>query len=142
LRIGLKDQFSYHRKHIKTGAKKSNLLGALRTLKLDKRFQFIYEHVDSHQGCYKLWHFLTPEDQLIAKCKVSANSAVAWSVRGPCLPNRGNQLLPLEIEKSAVFMDGMKPTLDVAEAVWFCPGEVGARTFCTAPKGKAGFGMG
>ena len=142
MRIGLKDQFNYHRKHIKTGAKKSNLLGALRTLKLDKRFQFIYEHVDSHQGCYKLWHFLTPEDQLIAKCNGPANSAVAWSVRGPCLPNRGNQLLPLEIEKSAVFMDGMKPTLDVAEAVWFCPDEVGARTFCTAPKGKAGFGMG
>lgn len=66
--ISALNKSSQRNKRIRTGAKQADLLRVIRTLKLDLGLQFLYEHVDSHQDRYKLWRYLTPEEQIKVDC--------------------------------------------------------------------------
>ena len=138
--IGALNQAERRRKRIKTGARQSDLLRALRTLTVNNDLLFIYEHVYGHQDRRKLWTQLRLEEQLNVDCDLLAKSAVARSMEGGAPAQRGKQLLPLE--RAAVFVEGNKITTDVAEDVRFCLGLEEARAFYTAPKRRRGGGLG
>ena len=136
--IAALNQSSQRRKRVKTGAKQGDLLRALRSLKQSLAFQFEYEHVDAHMDSVLPWHLLRLEEQLNVDCDELAKSAVLRSMEGARLPDRGQQLLPLE--KVAVFVGGHKCTTDVSKEVRFSFGKVEAQAFYTRPKHKGGLG--
>ncbi len=137
--MGALGQSSKVSKRIRTGAKQADLLRAIRTIKSHALLHFQYEHVDSHMDRYKLWRYLTLEQQLNVDCDRQAKAAVHRSFLG-APTSRGEQLLPLE--KAAVFVGGNKLTTDVAAEVRFCLGEGEARAFYTAPNTPEGQGRG
>ena len=69
-------------------------------------------------------------------CDELAKSAVLRSMTGASLPDRGQQLLPLE--KVVVFVGRHKCTTDVSKEVRFSFGKVEAKSFYAKPKHKGG----
>ena len=99
--MGALGQSSKVSKRIRTGAKQADLLRSIRTIKSHALLHFQYEHVDSHMDRFKLWRYLTLEQQLNVDCDRQAKSAVHRSISG-APTSRGEQLLPLE--KAALFV--------------------------------------
>ena len=138
--IGALNQANWKRKRVKTGAKQSDLLRALRTIQSHSVLDFQYEHVRGHQDDHKKWEHMTLEEQLNFDCDLLAKAAGRRALVGGAAARPEVQLLPLE--KAAVVVDNTKLTTDVADAVRFAMGEEEARQFYTAPIKKKGGGLG
>jgi hypothetical protein len=87
-----------------------------------------YEWVKSHQDSKLPWHLLTFEEQLNTMCDALANEAVGQALGEATFP-MGPSLLPFE--HSAVLINNIKITLNVAPQIRFLLGRVDPKKFYT-----------
>jgi hypothetical protein len=87
-----------------------------------------YEWVKSHQDSKFPWHLLTFEEQLNTTCNTLANEVVGRALGEPTFP-MGPSLLPFE--HSAVLINNIKISLNIAPQIRFLLGRVDAKKFYT-----------
>jgi hypothetical protein len=123
------NQSSKQCRRVSLGTPQADLFRALRLIHQEvPGADLIYEWVKSHHDTRLPWRCLTLEEQLNTTCNTLTNSEVTR-----CLTRQfqqdGPNLLPFE--RSAVVIDGIKITSQIAPTVRFALGKVDAQRFYT-----------
>ncbi len=122
-------QSSKQCRRVSPGTPQADLFRALRSIHQEiPGADLKYEWVKSHQDTRLSWRCLTLEEQLNTTCNTLANSAVTR-----CLTRQSQQDGPnlLPFKRSAVVIDGIKITSQIAPTVRFAFGKVDAQRFYT-----------
>ena len=135
---GALNQSQVDRKRVRAGAKQSDILRALRSVKASGVLKFRYEWIRSHQDKTKLWRQLSLAAQLNVRCDEYAKAAVRRSLGANSASRGMDEMLPRE--KAAVVIGGVKLTEDPSKEIRFLLGLSEARAFYTKPKDKHGLG--
>jgi hypothetical protein len=117
-----------HRR-IRPGVAQADLFQALRSIHQEiLGANLHYEWVKGHQDSNFPWHLLTFKEQINTMCNTLANKAVGRALGEPTFP-MGPSLLPFE--HSAVLINNIKITSNIAPQIRFLLGRVDAKKFYT-----------
>ena len=121
---------------VPTGAKHSDLLRALRSIKAKCPMEFCYSHVRAHQDRQAFWQTLLLIEQLNVQCdNLAGQAVVTWgTMEGHSIQSPWDRLQLLPRECAMVFMDGTKLTSDVSDDVRHLLRQQAAWKFFTAPQ--------
>jgi ribonuclease HI len=123
------NQSSKQYRRVSAGTPQADLFRALRSIHQEiPSAELQYEWVKSHQDECLPWRCLTLEEQLNTTCDTLANSAVT---RLLTQPYQQEETFLLPFEQSAVVIDGVKITSNIAPTVRFTLGKVEAQRFYT-----------
>jgi hypothetical protein len=123
------NQSSKQYRRVSAGTPQVDLFRALRSIHQEiPSAELQYKWVKSHQDEHLLWRCLTLEEQLNTTCDTLANSAVTRSL---AQPYHQEETFLLPFKQSAVVIDGVKITSNIAPTVRFTLGKVEAQRFYT-----------
>ncbi len=116
---------SFYRRRIPPGSKHGDILRLLRNIKNVLGHAFTYHHIYGHADRTKRWDRLTLIEKLNCLCDGWAKGARYEGTTAP--RDATTQVLPRE--RSAVFINGVKQTSDLADVARFELGLIKARRF-------------
>jgi hypothetical protein len=123
------NQSSKQYRRVSSGTLQADLFRALRSIHQEiPGADLQYKWVKSHQDACLPWRCLTLEEQLNTMCNTLANNTVTRSLTWSS-QQEGTFLVPFK--QSAVIMDGVKSTSNIAPTVRFMLGKVDAHRFYT-----------